>query len=100
MYDWANSAFMTTVILIFPIYFITVAAAELPPAKAQEMSAWATTLAMVVVAVLAPLLGAVADRAGIKKKMLAGFMVFGVTATASLYFVDRGDWALGAALFV
>jgi UMF1 family MFS transporter len=100
MYDWANSAFMTTVILIFPIYFITVAAADLAPAKAQEISAWATTLAMVVVAVMAPVLGAVADRAGIKKKMLAGFMVFGVLTTAALYFVDRGDWVLGASLFV
>ena len=100
MYDWANSAFMTTVILIFPIYFITVAAAGLAPAKAQELSAWATTLAMAVVAVLAPILGAVADRAGTKKKMLAGFMMFGVTATASLYFVDRGEWVLGASLFV
>jgi UMF1 family MFS transporter len=100
MYDWANSAFMTTVILIFPIYFITVAAADLPPVKAQELSAWATTLAMIVVAIMAPVLGAVADRAGIKKKMLAGFMLFGVTATASLYFVDRGDWLLGASLFV
>jgi UMF1 family MFS transporter len=100
MYDWANSAFMTTIILIFPIYFLTVAAADLPPVKAQELSAWATTLAMIVVAIMAPVLGAVADRAGIKKKMLAGFMLFGVIATASLYFVDRGDWVLGASLFV
>jgi UMF1 family MFS transporter len=100
MYDWANSAFMTTVILIFPIYFITVAAADLPPVKAQELSAWATTLAMIVVAILAPILGALADRAGIKKKMLAGFMLFGVTTTAALYFVDRGDWVMGATLFV
>jgi UMF1 family MFS transporter len=100
MYDWANSAFMTTIILVFPIYFITVAAADLPPVKAQELSAWATTLAMIVVALMAPILGAVADRAGIKKKMLAGFMLFGVTTTASLYFVDRGEWLLGASLFV
>jgi UMF1 family MFS transporter len=100
MYDWANSAFMTTIILIFPIYFVTVAAADLPSAKADEIYAWATALAMVVVALLAPVLGAMADRAGIKKKMLAGFMLFGVTTTASLYFVDRGDWLLGAALFV
>ena len=100
MYDWANSAFMTTIILLFPIYFITVAAAELPSVKAQELYAWATTLAMIVVAVLAPILGAAADRSGIKKRMLAGFMLFGVTATASLYFVDRGDWVLGASLFV
>jgi MFS transporter, UMF1 family len=100
MYDWANSAFMTTIILVFPIYFVTVAAADLPSAKAEELYAWASALAMVMVAILAPVLGAMADRAGIKKKMLAGFMLFGVTTTASLYFVDRGDWVLGAALFV
>ncbi len=100
MYDWANSAFMTTIILVFPIYFVTVAAADLPSARAEEFFAWATAAAMVVVALLAPVLGAMADRAGIKKKMLAGFMLFGVTATASLYFVDRGDWVLGASLFV
>jgi len=100
MYDWANSAFMTTIILVFPIYFVTVAAVELPPAKADELYAWASALAMVIVALTAPVLGAMADRAGIKKKMLAGFMLFGVTTTASLYFVERGDWVLGAALFV
>ena len=100
MYDWANSAFMTTIILVFPIYFVTVAAADLPSAKADEIYAWATALAMVLVALLAPVLGAMADRAGIKKKMLAGFMLFGVTTTASLYLVERGDWLLGAGLFV
>jgi UMF1 family MFS transporter len=72
----------------------------MPSTKADEIYAWATALAMVFVALLAPVLGAVADRAGIKKKMLAGFMIFGVTTTASLYFVDRGDWLLGAGLFV
>jgi UMF1 family MFS transporter len=100
MYDWANSAFMTTIILVFPIYFVSVAAVDLPKAKADEIYAWATALAMVMVALMAPVLGALADRTGIKKKMLAGFMFFGVTTTASLYFVDRGEWVMGAALFV
>jgi UMF1 family MFS transporter len=100
MYDWANSAFMTTITLIFPIYFITVAAADLPKAKAEEINAWAFALAGAVVALMAPVLGALADRTGIKKRMLGGFMLFGVIATASLYFVDRGDRALGFALFV
>jgi MFS transporter, UMF1 family len=100
MYDFANSAFMTTVTLIFPIYFITVAAADLPKVKAEEINAWAFAVAGVVVAILAPVLGAMADRAGIKKRMLASFMLFGVIATASLYFVDRGDKALGFTLFV
>jgi UMF1 family MFS transporter len=100
MYDWANSAFMTTIILVFPIYFVTVAAADMPSTKADEIYAWATALAMVFVALMAPVLGAMADRAGIKKQMLAGFMLFGLTTTASLYFVDRGDWLVGAGLFV
>jgi MFS transporter, UMF1 family len=100
LYDWANSVFMTTVIQVFPIYFTSVVAAGLPPALASARFAWATTIAMTIVAVISPVLGAIADSAGIKKKMMAGSVVFGVTATAALYLVGRGDWKLGAALFI
>jgi UMF1 family MFS transporter len=91
---------MTTVIQIFPIYFATVAAAELAPPVATARFALATTLALAIVAVAAPVLGAIADYAGAKKKLLAGFLALGVCAVAGLYFVERGDWQLGAALFV
>jgi UMF1 family MFS transporter len=100
LYDWANSVFMTTVLQIFPIYFVTVAAADVPRARATERFAFATSAAVILVALIAPVLGALADHAGIKKKLLGGFMLLGTLSTAALYLVQRGDWVLGAALFV
>jgi MFS transporter, UMF1 family len=100
LYDWANSVFMTIMILVYPIYFIQIAAADLPPVVATARIAFATAAAMTIIAVLSPFLGTVADYAGIKKKMLAFFLAFGATATAALYFVGRGEWVLGAVLFV
>ena len=101
MYDWANSAFQTTIIAaIFPIYFQRVAAADLPPAVATGRFAWATTWSILIVAVIAPLLGAVADYAAIKKKLLAVFLGIGAIATGAMYFITRGDWLFALVLFV
>ena len=101
MYDWANSAFMATVVTaVFPIYFASVAAADLDPATASFRFAVTTFVALSVVAVLAPVLGAIADFAGIKKKMLGAFLALGVVATACMFFIERGDWVLAAVLFV
>src|SRR4029077_13109701 len=95
MYDWANSAFQTTIIAaIFPIYFQKVAAADLPGPVATSRYAWATTLSILIVAVIAPLLGAVADYAAVKKKLLAVFLAIGASATAAMWFITRGDWQL------
>jgi UMF1 family MFS transporter len=101
MYDWANSAFQTTIVAaIFPIYFQKVAAAGLPPAVATSRFAWATTWAILIVAVVAPLLGAVADYAAAKKKLLAVFLGIGASATAAMWFITRGDWLFALVLFV
>ena len=101
MYDWANSAFQTTIVAaIFPIYFQKVAAAGMPGPVATSRFAWATTIAILTVAVIAPVLGAVADRAPLKKRFLALFMGIGVSATAAMFFITRGDWQLALALFV
>src|ERR1051325_10976298 len=85
LYDWANSVFMTTVLQVFPIYFNSVVAADQPPAQASERFAWSTTIAMLIVALVSPALGAVADYGGIRKKMMAASVAFGVTATGALY---------------
>jgi len=62
MYDWANSAFWTTVIVaVFPPFFSDYAAAGLQPVDATARFAWATTLAVAVSAVLGPIFGAIAD---------------------------------------
>ena len=101
MYDWANSAVQTTIIAaIFPIYFQKVSAAGLPGAVATSRFAWATTIAIVIVAVVAPVLGAVADRTPIKKRLLAVFLAIGAAAAAAMFFLTRGDWLLALILFV
>src|SRR6185369_15993943 len=71
LYDWANSVFMTIMVLVYPIYFIQVAAADLAPVVATARIGFATAIAMTITAVLSPILGAMADHAGIKKRMLA-----------------------------
>jgi UMF1 family MFS transporter len=100
MYDWANSAFMTTVVAaVFPIYFASVAAADLEPAAASFRFAATTFIALLLVAVLSPVLGAIADYAGVKKRMLGVFLALGAVATMCMFFVQRGDWLLAAILF-
>jgi UMF1 family MFS transporter len=85
---------------IFPVYFYTVAGAGLPAGAATARFALATTLGMVLTALLTPLLGAVADVGAARKKMLAGFMAAGAVATTGLLFVGRGNWLGALALFV
>src|SRR5688572_5385563 len=101
MYDWANSAVQTTIVAaIFPIYFQKVAAAGMPGPAATSRFAWATTIAIVIVAVVAPFLGAVADYSAVKKRMLAAFMAIGACAAGAMFFITRGDWQLALVLFV
>ena len=101
MYDWANSAFQSTVITaVFPDFFASVAAADLPPAVATARYALATTIAVAIVAVLGPVLGAVADYRAIKKKMLGACMGVGVVATLMMATVDRGEWQYAAVIFI
>src|SRR5436190_8056141 len=100
MYDWANSAFQTTIITaIFPVYFISVASAGLSPAEATRRLAAATTIALTISAVIAPILGAIADYAPIKKRLLGAFMTVGALASGALFFIQRGDWRAAALLF-
>ena len=101
MYDWANSAFQSTIITaVFPDFFATVAAADLPPAVATARYAWATTIAVAIVALLGPILGAIADYRALKKPMLGAFMGLGVIATVMMVTIDQGEWQYAAAVFI
>jgi UMF1 family MFS transporter len=101
MYDWANSAFQCTIITaVFPVYYSSVAAADLPGPEATARFATATTIALSFIAVVSPMLGAYADFAGAKKKMLAACMAVGVAATAAMVLIGKGDWRLAEWLFV
>jgi len=101
MYDWANSAFMTTVITaLFPMFFEKEAAANLESAVAVSRFGYASAGAILIVAVMTPVLGAIADYSGVKKKMLGGFLAVGLLATTCMFFIERGQWLLAVILFV
>ena len=59
-----------------------------------------TTVGMVIIAVLSPLLGTIADFNGRKKRMLGGFMLLGVASVAAMFFIYQGDWILASVLFI
>lgn len=100
MYDWANSAFQTTIVAgVFPIYFKQVAAAGMPENLQDSRYLWATTIAIVIMAVIAPILGAIADAKPIKKTFLAVFVTVGVSATFGMWWIREGDWMLALGLF-
>lgn len=99
-YDWANSAFFTTVVTaVFPGFYATYAAAGLSPAEATARFSLVTTVAMATIAISAPILGALADHTGGKKRMLAAFLALGVAACASMVFIGEGDIGLASVLF-
>jgi MFS transporter, UMF1 family len=101
LYDWANSAMVTTIVTtIFPYYFASVAGAGLPGSRSAQAWATSNTIALVATALLAPALGAMADYAPLKKRMLAGFMGLSIAATSGMYFIGRGELGLAAVLFV
>jgi UMF1 family MFS transporter len=100
-YDWANSAYFTTVVTaVFPAFYASYAAAGLEPAQATARFGTITTASVALIAILSPILGAVADITGIKKKLLLAFMLVGVASTAAMVYIERGDWMLASMLFV
>jgi UMF1 family MFS transporter len=100
LYDWANSAMVVVIITaVFPIYFASVAGKDLAPAVATARFATATTIALVTIALIAPVLGTLADVLPVKKRLLAGFLAVGAGAVAALALVGPGDWLLAAVLF-
>src|SRR5215210_2373347 len=101
MYDWAASSVQTTIMVaVFPIYFVKVAGAGLVAGGATQRLATVNTLALVIVALLSPVLGAVSDYRGIKKRLLAVFMLIGAAAVAGMFFIDRGEIGTASTLFV
>jgi UMF1 family MFS transporter len=101
MYDWANSAFATTMMAaLLPVYYHQVAAVGLPEHLRTAYWGYTQTAALVVVAVISPLLGAAADRLGAKKAFLRFFMVFGLAGCVALWFATEGRWMLASAALV
>jgi MFS transporter, UMF1 family len=101
MYDWANSAFWTTVIVaVFPPFFSEYAADGLASLEATSRYAWGTTIAVTIVAIIAPVLGTIADQRAMKKPLLGAFLIIGVTATLLMATIGRGEWRYALLLFI
>ena len=101
MYDWGKSAFETTIMAaVLPVYYSSVAAANLPANQATVYWGYTASIALLIIAVLSPILGAIADFKGSKKRYLTYFALVGISATAMMFFIGTGDWLLASALFI
>ncbi len=101
MYDWANSAFATTVMAgFFPIFFKDYWSAGADVNVSTAQLGLANSLASLIVALMAPILGAIADKGSAKKKFLIFFAYLGALMTAGLFLVEQGDWAMAIFIYV
>ncbi len=101
MYDWANSAFSTTVMAgFFPLFFKAYWADPNDIAQSTFYLGMANSISAVAVALLAPILGAIADRGTAKKKFLFIFAFLGVVMTGSLWLVSRGYWQMALLVYL
>ena len=100
MYDWANSAFATTILAaVLPVYFSQVAGSTLPSATVAT-SYWSTglSLSLFIIAIISPILGTISDIMRGKKRFLALFAGIGIISTSLLVLVGTGDWILASIL--
>lgn len=87
MYDWANSAYYTIIVAaVFPTFF-----AKIAP-SGDIWWGYATSFATLVVALLAPIMGAIADYSGMKKRFFSFFLALGVIFTGTMALLD--NWKL------
>ncbi len=99
LYDWGNSAFATTVMAgFFPIFFKQYWSHGVDVNMSTAQLGLGNSLASLLVALMAPILGAIADKGGARKKLLIVFAYLGVLMTAALFTIQKGQWAL--AIFV
>jgi UMF1 family MFS transporter len=99
-YDWANSAFATTVMAgFFPVFFKEYWASDLSVSDSTFWLGVGNSVASMLVVVLAPFIGAVADQGGHKKKLLILFAFLGILMSASLYFVASGFWMVALVIY-
>ncbi len=100
MYDWANSAFSTTVMAGFvPVLFKHYWNAGVDASTSSFRLGLTNSIASLVVALIAPALGAIADAGGTRKRFLVASAGIGILATTWLFFVGQGDWASAAVIY-
>ena len=102
MYDWANSAFATTILAaVLPIYYSQVAGATLAsPALATAYWARGLSISLFISALLSPILGTISDVMRGKKRFLSFFIGIGVLGTGLMILIKEGDWLLASILFI
>ncbi len=100
LYDWGNSAFAATVMVVFfPVFFKQYWSADVSATESTFWLGMTNGVASFLLAIMAPLLGTLGDRGGSRLKFLLGFTVLGVVATAGLGLVAQGQWQWAAVLF-
>ena len=101
LYDWGNSAFATTVVAgFFPVFFKQYWATGSDVTVSTFRLGLANSVASLIIVVLAPVLGAIADACGAKKRFLMFFATMGVVMSAALYFVGQGEWQFAIVLYI
>ena len=99
LYDWANSAFAVTVMAgFFPVFYSAISQ-EISTENAQFWFNVTLATASLLIAVTAPILGAIADRGGRRKKFVVFFASLGILMTAGLAWVHAGQWWMGLLLY-
>ncbi|MEM7435736.1 MAG: MFS transporter [Myxococcota bacterium] len=99
LYDWANSAFATTIMAgFFPVFYSAISE-DISTEDSQFWFNVTLAAASLVIAISAPILGAVGDRGGARKKLLATFAGIGILMTAALAWVHVGQWGMGLLLY-
>ena len=101
MYDWANSSFATTVIAgFFPLFFKQYWNVGVAATESTFRLGIANGIASFVVAFMAPLLGAIADKGRARVRLLGALTAIGAATTVALYFVAKGDWLTAAIAYI
>jgi UMF1 family MFS transporter len=101
LYDWGNSAFATTVMAgFFPVFFKQYWSAGVEVTDSTFYLGVANSIASLVIVMLAPILGAIADSGSHRKRFLVFFAFLGVCMTALLPLVTEGQWPLAVMLYV
>ena len=100
LYDWANSAFATTVMAgFFPIFFKQYWSVGTEASVSTFRLGVVSGLGSLVIALAAPILGAMADRGGVRVRLLVFFTLLGAVMTAALYTVAQGEWIAAAVIY-
>jgi len=101
LYDWANSAYATTVMAgFFPLFFKAYYSADVDATMSTAQLGIANSISSFIIVLIAPLLGAIADSASLKKRFLFLFAYLGILASASLVLVGEGEWQIAAFVYV